>query len=99
MCILIFTVARIQVLVTEQERERLRRAAEREGISLSGWLRRAGLEKADASSTDQRIRTAAELERFFRSCDRRNREKGREPDWDEHLAVIDRSRGGGQSQT
>lgn len=37
-----------------------------------------------------RLRTRADLERFFAACD--GREQAREPDWDEHLEVIDASR-------
>jgi len=38
-----------------------------------------------------------DLRDFFRAVDAR--EKGREPDWDEHLAVIGRSRAAGSSAT
>jgi hypothetical protein len=91
-------MGRIQVLVSEQERETLRRVAEREGLSLSGWLRRIGLEKAKSASAGDQIKTVAQLDRFFRACDRRE-QTAREPDWNEHLAVIERSRGEGQTGT
>ncbi len=91
-------MARIQVIVTEQERETLRRVAEREGQSLSGWLRRVGLERADSVSAGEQIDSLAELDRFFRRCDRRERSL-RERDWSEHLAVMERSRAEGQTGT
>lgn len=91
MCILTIVVSRIQVILPEEEREKLRQVAEREGLSLSAWLRRIGLEKAREAAADDRITTLAELDRFFRSCDRREKSGGAEPDWEEHLAVMERS--------
>jgi len=54
---------RIHLMVKEAEKERYRREAEREGLSLSEWL----------------------------SCDRR--ERGTEPDWNEHRRLIEESIG------
>lgn len=87
---------RVQVLLEEAEREQFRRQAEREGLSLSAWLRRAGQERL-RSRQGRRISTVRELREFFRDVD--TREKGREPDWDEHLAVMARSRASGGSGT
>jgi hypothetical protein len=90
------SMTRVQVLLEEEEREQFRRQAEREGVSLSAWLRRAGQERL-RSRSGRRISTVRELRQFFREIDAR--EKGREPDWDEHLAVMARSRGSGGSGT
>jgi hypothetical protein len=80
---------RIQVVVDPREREAFRSQAAAEGRSLSEWLRVAGRQRlADAARSE--LRTAEDLERFFAACD--EREDGREPDWDEHLEVIRRSR-------
>ncbi len=87
---------RVQVLLEEQEREQFRREAERQGLSLSAWLRRAGQERLEARRR-RRITSPRELRAFFRAADAR--EKGREPDWDEHEAVIARSKASGQSGT
>ena len=38
-------MTRVQVLLEEQERGQFRREAEREGLSLSAWLRRAGQDR------------------------------------------------------
>jgi len=38
-------MTRVQVLLEKQEREQFRREAEREGLSLSAWLRRAGQDR------------------------------------------------------
>ncbi len=87
---------RVQVVVDRLERERFRRRAAEEGLSLSAWLREAGREKAATRESKRRM-TPSALRAFFRKCDAR--EKRREPDWEQHLAVIDRSRATGQSGT
>lgn len=84
------------MVLDEEEQERFRREAEIEGRSLSSWLRQAGREKL-ASRRARRLSTAKDLAAFFKACDLR--EKGREPDWDQHRAVIERSQRGGNSQT
>ena len=89
-------MTRVQVLLEEAEREEFRRQAEREGLSLSAWLRRAAQERL-RSRARRRLSTLRELREFFREVDAR--EKGREPDWDEHLAVMARSRASGGSGT
>lgn len=87
---------RIQVVLGEEERERFRRQAETEGLSLSAWLRRAGRERI-AAQPRRRIGTLRELKAFFRAVDRR--EHGREPDWAQHREVIARSQASGSSGT
>jgi hypothetical protein len=87
---------RVQVVVDRLERERFRRKAAQQGLSLSAWLREAGRERAEAQEPNRRM-TPAALRAFFKRCDAR--EKDREPDWEEHRAVIDRSRAKGQSGT
>lgn len=81
---------RVQVILSEQERESFRRLARQEGLSLSAWLRKAGVERAGALAAPKRIRTQEDLTELFGQCD--EREHGREPDWEEHLEVIRRSR-------
>lgn len=88
---------RVQVLMTPEEREAFRRMAREEGLSLSGWLRRAGLERLASAGARERIDEPEQLDEFFSRCDAR--ESGREPDWEEHLQVIRRSRQSGQSDT
>jgi len=90
-------MVRVQVLMTPEEREAFRRVARDEGLSLSGWLRKAGLERLASAGALQRIEEPEQLDEFFRHCD--ERESGREPDWEEHLQVIRRSRQSGQSDT
>jgi len=86
-------MVRIQILLGEQEREEFRRLAKRHGMSLSAWLRDAGREKAAAGGSEQRMDSKRALKDFFAECDQR--EQGREPDWEEHREVIDRSKRSG----
>jgi hypothetical protein len=81
---------RIQVLVDPEEKERFQRMAQERGVSLSTWLREAGSRRADEESRTARIRSVTALRAFFAACDAR--EEGREPEWGEHLAVLDASK-------
>jgi len=87
---------RIQVILDAAERERFRRQAEREGLSLSAWLRLAGRERLGATRR-RSIATRGELRAFWKERDRA--EPGREPDWEEHREVIGRSLRSGSSGT
>jgi hypothetical protein len=78
-------------MVDSREREAFRRSAAAEGVSLSEWLRQAARDRL----ADQRfaaIASAADLDVFF--AQRAEAEQGTEPDWSEHLAVMERSRRG-----
>jgi hypothetical protein len=82
-------MTRIHILLGEDEKARYRRQAEREGQSLGAWLRAAAeerLARADAA----RFSSVSQLDAFFHACG--EREKGEEPDWNAHTAVIQRSR-------
>jgi CRISPR/Cas system CSM-associated protein Csm2 small subunit len=91
------SIVRVQVLIKEREREAFRQVAEQEGKSLSGWLRESALDRLEATKAANRITSAADLRKFFKACDRR--EKGREPDWEEHLETMEESRKTGRSRT
>jgi len=83
---------RVQVLLTEGERERFRRCADDVGTSLSNWFREAALEKAEQQERHDRLDTVEKLEAFFAECDRRNRGRGREPDWEDVKKMIAESK-------
>ena len=88
---------RIHLLLDRAEKERFRRAAARRGLSLSEWLRQAGHEKLRAADQPTELDSRESLEAFFESCDQR--ESGREPDWETHRQLIERSRSSGASPT
>lgn len=80
--------SRVQVILSEAEREAFRRQAAANKMSLSTWLREAGRKQLAAEQTGP-LRTIAELREFFGSLPA---EPGTEPDWDEHVRVIEESR-------
>jgi hypothetical protein len=88
---------RVQVILSEKEREVLRIQARRDGQSLSAWLRTAALEKLGDRAEEKAIDSLEALRGFFKECDAR--ELGREPDWEEHRDVIGRSRAAGCAPT
>ena len=63
-------------------------------MSLSAWLRVAARERLERQSRAKRFRSHADLEAFFGECDALEG-PGAEPDWVQHRAVIDQSRGRG----
>ena len=90
-------MTRLQVLVSAEEKEAFRQMAEREGLSLSAWLRQAGLSRLAECEQKRRIDTVEELRTFFEACDQR--ESGDEPDWEVHQRVIQKSVHDGSSGT
>ena len=80
---------RIHLVINERERDAFRARATAEGLSLSEWLREAARERLERDRPME-IKTVADLDRFF--AERADAEAGTEPDWDQHLEVMDRSR-------
>ena len=91
-CACFAMVSRVHVLLDDAEKARYRAQAAREGKSLGAWLRAAAEDRLRAAAMHRDLRTRGSLEQFFAECD--ERESGREPDWDEHREVIERSRVG-----
>lgn len=88
---------RIQVLLDPETKRAFEDTARREGLSLSAWLREAGLERSAGHRRDRRFQSARELEAFFAEC--AERESGREPDWEEHKAAVAGAMSRGGSDT
>jgi hypothetical protein len=80
---------RVHIVVEDREHEAFRARAAAEGCSLSTWLREAARQRL-RDTAPAALGDPAALAAFFDDCDQR--EHGVEPDWDEHLAVIDASR-------
>ncbi len=91
-------MARVQLVMADEDRERFVEQARREGMSLSAWLRAAARERLAARQRVKLFETPEDVEEFFRSCASLEGPE-REPDWDEHLAVINESRGKGVAVT
>lgn len=91
-------MARVQIVIPDEDRERYAHQARREGLSLSAWLRAAASERLRRRQKIQPFRSPAEMEEFFRECDALDGPPS-EPDWEEHLVAIDQSRRRGGSGT
>lgn len=72
-------MARVQLVIPDEDRDRYVHQARREGLSLSAWLRAAARERLDRRRRSRPFRSPADVGEFFRDCD-------------EHLAGIDESR-------
>ena len=88
---------RVQVILSLEDRERFRREAMRQGLSLSAWIRQEA-EKGLASAASRQVPGSAdELQAFFDACD--ERESGQGPDWTDHRRAIDESTRSGANST
>jgi hypothetical protein len=87
---------RIHVVLDDRERAAFQARAKAEGRSLSEWIRLAARDRLE-QVRPARISTLDDLASFFDACDLR--ETGREPEWAEHLAVVERSRGSSVERT
>jgi hypothetical protein len=59
--------------------------------------RESARDRVEVRKAATKITSAADLRRFFKACDLR--EKGREPDWEDHLKAMEDSRETGRSHT
>lgn len=84
-------MARVQLIIPDEDKARFVRQARREGLTFSAWLRAAARERLEARQRAQRFQSPEDLQRFFEECDAR-RGPGVEPDWDEHKRAIEASR-------
>jgi hypothetical protein len=87
---------RIHIVLPAEEKERYRAIAEREGTTLSRWIREAVRERATRYDVERKLDTVEDLESFFQECDQLHQDTdAAEPDWEEHERLIHESRTGG----
>ncbi len=84
-------MARVQLIIPDEDRDRFVHQARREGLTFSAWLRAAARERLEEGQRADSFESPAQLEEFFRECDALKGPE-REPEWEEHLKVIDESR-------
>ena len=87
-------MARVQLVMADDDRDRFVHQARQEGMSLSAWLRAAARERLERRQRVKLFQSPEEVEAFFRSCAFLEGPEA-EPDWDEHLRVMNESRGRG----
>ncbi len=80
-------MARVHLIVPDEDRDRFVHQAHLEGMSLSGWLRAAAEERIKQRESLRPFTSSAEVREFFRAYDERE-SVGREPDWEEHLQIL-----------
>ncbi len=84
-------MARVQLVIPDEDRARFVHQARSEGMTLSAWLRAAARRQLEEQQQSHPFEFPTDLEEFFSACDALEGPK-REPDWQEHLAVIGESR-------
>ena len=100
----------VQLAISDDERARVARQAERDGVTVAEWLTTAALQRLrqregghdgvrlrdslPARYSKEPFKSDEELAEFWRHCAAING-PGREPDWEEHLKVINESRSKG----
>ena len=87
-------MARVQFVISDEERDCFVDQARREGMTLSAWLRAAAHERLAAHQRVKLFESPEDVEEFFRACDALEGPET-EPDWSEHLRVISESRARG----
>ena len=91
-------MARVQLVMSDDDRDRFVHQARREGMSLSAWMRAAARERLEVRQRVKVFESPEDVEEFFRSCaSLEGRET--EPDWSEHLRVMSESRAIGATGT
>ena len=91
-------MARVQLVMPDADRDRFVNQARREGMSLSAWLRAAARERLETRQSVKLFESPEDVKVFFRSCAALEGPET-EPDWSDHLRVINESRGRGVAVT
>ena len=91
-------MARVQLVIPDEERDRFVHQARREGMTFSAWLREAARERLSRHRESKRFESEADLEAFWRELDAQPGPE-REPDWEEHLQAIEAARRSGAADT
>ena len=94
----VVAMARVQLLIPDEDHDRFVHQARMEGMSLSAWLRAAARQRLADKQRSVPFESVEDLQRFFRKCDALEGPKV-EPDWDEHLQIINESRRRGTGGT
>ena len=91
-------MARVQLVIHDDERELFVEQARLERMSLSAWLRAAARERLGKRQSVMQFESPEDVMEFFRSCAALDGPET-EPEWEEHLRVMNESRSSGFSRT
>jgi len=64
-------MARVQLIIPDEDKARFVRQACREGLSFSAWLRAAARDRLEEQQRAQRFQSREDLQRFWAECDAR----------------------------
>ena len=84
-------MAKVQLVIPDEDRDRFVQQARREGLTLSAWLRAAARARLEDRQRSELFQSPADLEKFFMASDTLDGPEV-EPEWDEHLSAIAESR-------
>ena len=84
-------MARVQLIIPDEDRDRFVYQARLEGMTLSGWLRAAAEERLRQRERLKPFTSSEEVRDFFLAFDE-SQSGGREPDWEEHLETLRKSK-------
>lgn len=91
-------MARVQLVIPDADRDRFVLQARREGMTLSAWLRAAAHTRLEERQRVKPFESVEDIEEFFKMCDALEGPET-EPDWEDHLRVINESRAAGATGT
>ena len=91
-------MARVQLVIPDEEKSRFVHQARSEGVTFSAWLRAAARARLAERQQARRFGSPEDVEAFFQACDAMDGPEV-EPDWSEHLRVIHESRARGAAGT
>ena len=91
-------MARVQLVIPDADRDRFVLQARREGMTLSAWLRAAAHTRLEERQRFKPFESSEDIKEFFKACDALEGPET-EPDWEEHLRIINESRASGATGT
>ena len=86
-------MAKVRLIIPDEDRDRCVDQALREGMTLSAWLRAVSHDRLGQGFRRGVFDSPDTLAAFFHQCDLAAG-TGPEPDWRKHLAEIDQAREG-----
>ena len=91
-------MARVQLVIPDADRDRFVLQARREGMTLSAWLRAAAHTRLEERQRSKPFESSEDIREFFKTCDALEGPET-EPDWEEHLRILNESRASGATGT
>ena len=84
-------MARVQLIIPDEDRDRFVYQARLEGMTLSAWLRAAAEEQLKRKERLKPFTSSEEVRDFFLAFDE-SESGNREPDWAVHLETLRKSK-------